>query len=76
MQHLAHFGSLEELSAWLLAGLMAAGWLAAGWLAAGWLGWGPQILRPCPGEGKKVDPRGQQEASYITLAERYKASRM
>ena len=42
MQHLAHFGSLEELLAWLLAGWMAAGWLAAGWLAPGWLGWDPR----------------------------------
>ena len=32
----AHFGSLEELLAELLAGWMAAGWLADGLGAAGW----------------------------------------
>ncbi len=37
-----HFGSLEGLWAWLLAGWMAAGWLAGGLAAAGWLAVMPQ----------------------------------
>ena len=41
MQHLAHFGSLEEVLAQLLAS-----WLAGCWLAGCWLvGLGPQDLR-------------------------------
>ena len=43
MQHLAHFGSLEELLAWLW---LDGGWLAGCWLAGCWLaGLGPQDLR-------------------------------
>ena len=65
-------------SSWLgfwLVGWRLAGYLLAGWLLAGWTGTpGAEVIRP--GEGKNIDPRGQQEASYITLAERYKASRM
>ena len=44
----AHFGSLGELLAWVLAAWMAAGWLAGGLGAAGWLAGrpqGPQELR-------------------------------
>ena len=51
MQHLAHFGSLEELLAWLwLAGWRLAGWLLAGWLLAGWAGTpGSEATRPLEG---------------------------
>ena len=38
----AHFGSLGEVLAWLLAGCMAAGWLAGGLGAASWLAGRPQ----------------------------------
>ena len=50
----AHFGSLGELLAWLLAGWMTAGWLAGGLGVGGLLAGrpqGPQDLR-APGQWK------------------------
>ena len=68
MQHLAHLGSLRELLAWLLAGLMAAGWLADGWLAAGWqvkchsvAGYSNQIEIRHRNTGHKYRNTGRQE---------------
>ena len=72
MQHLAHFGSLEELLPWLLAVWMAAGWLLAGWVLAGWTGTpGAEGTRQCEGKmpvhGGWGEPnrRGELTASFL-----------
>ena len=77
MQHLAHFGSLEELLAWLwLAGWRLAGWLLAGWLLAGWTGIpGAETIRPFEGIGF-IPGWLQQPNCKLTREERRKLTRM